>query len=103
MTNTIKYVMKQLVNLVCFTFFSVFSLLSVDLLQHTLTPEHRAAAQEDAGIRCGVKHHLFPENFDRLTSVKADLSIPSLHETVNEEVRTWSNPNPDHAECSFYL
>ncbi|XP_037623458.1 ral GTPase-activating protein subunit beta-like isoform X3 [Sebastes umbrosus] len=55
--------------------------------QQTLIPEQRGLAQEDAGIRCGVKHQLFPENMDRVASVKADLSIPTLHETVTEEVQ----------------
>ncbi|XP_070758296.1 ral GTPase-activating protein subunit beta-like [Enoplosus armatus] len=52
--------------------------------QQTLIPEHRGVAQVDAGIRCGVKHQLFPDNIDRVPSVKADLSIPALHETVTE-------------------
>lgn len=82
---------------------SVLSLLSVDLLQHTLIPDHSGIAQEDAGIRCGIKRQLFPENIDRVPSVKADLSIPALHNTVTEEVRIWSNPDPDPAECSLNL
>ncbi|XP_068578263.1 ral GTPase-activating protein subunit beta [Cebidichthys violaceus] len=55
--------------------------------QQTLIPEQHDVAQEDAGIRCSVKHQLFPENIDRVASVKADLSIPALHETVTEEVQ----------------
>ncbi|XP_056294569.1 ral GTPase-activating protein subunit beta isoform X3 [Pseudoliparis swirei] len=55
--------------------------------QPTLIPEQRVAAQEDAGIRCGVKHLLSPEHTDRVASVKADLSIPTLRETVTEEVQ----------------
>ncbi|XP_068450692.1 ral GTPase-activating protein subunit beta-like [Clinocottus analis] len=55
--------------------------------QQTLIPEQRGAAQEDAGIRCGFNHQLFPENIDRVASVKADLSIPTLRETVTEEVQ----------------
>nr|XP_040058547.1 ral GTPase-activating protein subunit beta isoform X2 [Gasterosteus aculeatus aculeatus] len=54
--------------------------------QQTLIPEQRSAAQEDAGIRCDVEHQLFPESVDRDASVKADLSIPTLHESLTEEV-----------------
>ncbi|XP_040058547.2 ral GTPase-activating protein subunit beta isoform X2 [Gasterosteus aculeatus] len=54
--------------------------------QQTLIPEQRSAAQEDAGIRCDVEHQLFPESVDRDALVKADLSIPTLHESLTEEV-----------------
>ncbi|XP_031705975.1 ral GTPase-activating protein subunit beta [Anarrhichthys ocellatus] len=53
--------------------------------QQTLIPEQHDVAQEGAGIRCGFQ--LFPENIDRVASVKVDLSIPALHETVTEEVQ----------------
>ncbi|XP_040015592.1 ral GTPase-activating protein subunit beta isoform X2 [Xiphias gladius] len=55
--------------------------------QQTLIPKHLGVAQEDSRIQCGVKHQLFPENIDRVPSVKADLSIPALNETVTEEVQ----------------
>ncbi|XP_070848760.1 ral GTPase-activating protein subunit beta [Chaetodon trifascialis] len=55
--------------------------------QQTMIPEHHSVAQEDAGIRCDVKHQLFPEYIDRIPSVKADLSIPALHATVAEEMQ----------------
>ncbi|XP_051249746.1 ral GTPase-activating protein subunit beta isoform X3 [Dicentrarchus labrax] len=55
--------------------------------QQTLIPEHRGKPQEDSGIQCGVKHQLFPEHMDRVPSVKADLSIPALHETFPKEVQ----------------
>ncbi|KAI3369588.1 hypothetical protein L3Q82_024498 [Scortum barcoo] len=55
--------------------------------QHTLIPDHTGGAQEDAGIQCGVKHQLFPENIDRVPSVKADLSIPDLNKSLTEEVQ----------------
>lgn len=77
---------------------SVLSLLPVDLLQKSLIPEHRGVAHEDVGIRRSVKNQLFPENTEGVALVKADLSIPALHKTVAEEVRTWSNPD---SECSF--
>ncbi|XP_040889331.1 ral GTPase-activating protein subunit beta isoform X3 [Toxotes jaculatrix] len=53
----------------------------------TLIPERRGVAQEDSGIRCGVKHKLFPENMDRVPSVKADLSIPALNRIVPDGVQ----------------
>uniref|UniRef100_A0AAQ4NUL8 Rap-GAP domain-containing protein n=1 Tax=Gasterosteus aculeatus aculeatus TaxID=481459 RepID=A0AAQ4NUL8_GASAC len=77
--------------------------------QQTLIPEQRSAAQEDAGIRCDVEHQLFPESVDRDASVKADLSIPTLHESLTEEVNARSNPKPGlvcsriNQDCSFYL
>lgn len=73
---------------------NVLSLLSLGQLQQTLIPEQRSAAQEDAGIRCDVEHQLFPESVDRDALVKADLSIPTLHESLTEEVNARSNPKP---------
>ncbi|KAM8756150.1 ral GTPase-activating protein subunit beta isoform 2-T2 [Acanthopagrus schlegelii] len=55
--------------------------------QHFLIPGCRAAAQEDAGIQCSIKNPQFPENIERVPSVKADRSIPALHETVTEEMQ----------------
>ncbi|XP_041805769.1 ral GTPase-activating protein subunit beta isoform X3 [Chelmon rostratus] len=55
--------------------------------QQTLIPEHSGIAQEDARMRCGVKHQLCPEDIDRIPSVKADLSVPALHRTVPEEMQ----------------
>ncbi|XP_060897632.1 ral GTPase-activating protein subunit beta isoform X3 [Labrus mixtus] len=55
--------------------------------QQTLFPEHGGAAQVDAGIQRGVKHQLLSESMDRVFTVKADLSIPDLHETVSKEVQ----------------
>ncbi|KAF3690357.1 Ral GTPase-activating protein subunit beta p170 [Channa argus] len=54
--------------------------------QKTPIPDHHGVVQEDSGIRCGIKHQLFPENTDRVLPVKADLSIPALNEEVSEEV-----------------
>ncbi|XP_029989996.1 ral GTPase-activating protein subunit beta-like isoform X2 [Sphaeramia orbicularis] len=51
-------------------------------------PEHHgAAAPEDAGIQCNIKHQEFPEYLDRVPPVKADLSLPGLRETANKEVQ----------------
>ncbi|XP_050930740.1 ral GTPase-activating protein subunit beta [Lates calcarifer] len=55
--------------------------------QQTLIPEHRRGALGDSGIQCDVKHRQFPENIDQVPSVKADLSIPGLNETITEEVQ----------------
>ncbi|KAM8917363.1 ral GTPase-activating protein subunit beta-like isoform 2-T2 [Spinachia spinachia] len=55
--------------------------------QQTLIPEQRRAGQEDAGIRCDVEYQLFPDSIDRDALVKADLSIPTLNESVTEEVQ----------------
>ncbi|XP_071349372.1 ral GTPase-activating protein subunit beta-like isoform X2 [Trachinotus anak] len=55
--------------------------------QETLIPEHSGVAQTDSGIKSGVKHQLFPENTDRLSSVKADLSVPALNKKVSEKVQ----------------
>ena len=77
-------------------------MFDLSCLQHFLIPGCRAAAQEDAGIQCSIKNHQFPENIERVPSVKADRSIPALHETVTEEVRTWSSPDPDPAERPCY-
>ncbi|XP_039654300.1 ral GTPase-activating protein subunit beta isoform X2 [Perca fluviatilis] len=55
--------------------------------QQTPIPEQRRVAQEDSGIRCGVKHQLFPANMDRVSLVKADLSIPLLDDIVTDKVQ----------------
>ncbi|XP_068172385.1 ral GTPase-activating protein subunit beta-like isoform X2 [Antennarius striatus] len=47
--------------------------------QQTLVPECSEGAQEDSGKRCGIRAQSFP--------VKADLSIPPLHEIVTETVQ----------------
>ncbi|XP_061584117.1 ral GTPase-activating protein subunit beta [Cololabis saira] len=52
--------------------------------QQTLVPVHRIVHQEDAERTSGVKYQLYP---DIGPSVKADLSIPVLQETVTEEVQ----------------
>ncbi|TDH13706.1 hypothetical protein EPR50_G00032890 [Perca flavescens] len=55
--------------------------------QQTPIPEQRGVAQEDSGIQCGVKHQLFPANMDRVSLVKADLSIPLLDDIVTDKVQ----------------
>lgn len=49
-------------------------------------PEPRPAPKNDVGLKYSVKHRPFPEEVDKIPFVKADLSIPDLHEIVNEEV-----------------
>ncbi|KAM3620922.1 uncharacterized protein V6R79_003686 [Siganus canaliculatus] len=55
--------------------------------QQAQIPDPRAVTQEDAGNRSSVKNQMFPENIDRIPSVKADLSIPALQDTVIEETQ----------------
>lgn len=52
----------------------------------TFVPEPRPAPKNDVGLKYSVKHRPFPEEVDKIPFVKADLSIPDLHEIVNEEV-----------------
>ncbi len=56
------------------------------LLQQVFVPESRPAPKNDVGIRFNVKHRPFPEEVDKIPFVKADLSIPDLHDIVNKEV-----------------
>ncbi|KAL3997027.1 hypothetical protein ACER0C_009683 [Sarotherodon galilaeus] len=56
--------------------------------QEPLIPEQHSMAQEDARIQTVIKQQLLSESFDTVPSVKADHSIPTLHETITEEVRT---------------
>lgn len=52
----------------------------------TFVPEPRPTPKNDVGLKYSVKHRPFPEEVDKIPFVKADLSIPDLHEIVNEEV-----------------
>uniref|UniRef100_A0A673GXL3 Ral GTPase-activating protein subunit beta-like n=1 Tax=Sinocyclocheilus rhinocerous TaxID=307959 RepID=A0A673GXL3_9TELE len=49
-------------------------------------PENRPAPKNDVGIRFNVKHRPFPEEVDKIPFVKADLSIPDLHDIVDKEL-----------------
>ncbi|KAJ7395869.1 hypothetical protein BTVI_150755 [Pitangus sulphuratus] len=53
---------------------------------NTFVPEPRPAPKNDVGLKYSVKHRPFPEEVDKIPFVKADLSIPDLHEIVNEEL-----------------
>nr|XP_024658602.1 ral GTPase-activating protein subunit beta isoform X3 [Maylandia zebra] len=53
--------------------------------QEPLIPEQHSMAQEDARIQTVIKQQLLSESFDTVPSVKADHSIPALHETITEE------------------
>nr|XP_024658603.1 ral GTPase-activating protein subunit beta isoform X4 [Maylandia zebra] len=55
--------------------------------QEPLIPEQHSMAQEDARIQTVIKQQLLSESFDTVPSVKADHSIPALHETITEEVQ----------------
>ncbi|XP_066186605.1 ral GTPase-activating protein subunit beta isoform X6 [Sylvia atricapilla] len=54
--------------------------------QKTFVPEPRPAPKNDVGLKYSVKHRPFPEEVDKIPFVKADLSIPDLHEIVNQEL-----------------
>ncbi|XP_041080436.1 ral GTPase-activating protein subunit beta-like isoform X7 [Polyodon spathula] len=54
--------------------------------QKMFVPESRPAPKNDVGIRFAVKHRPFPEEVDKIPFVKADLSIPDLHEIVTSEL-----------------
>uniref|UniRef100_A0A803T201 Ral GTPase-activating protein subunit beta n=1 Tax=Anolis carolinensis TaxID=28377 RepID=A0A803T201_ANOCA len=54
--------------------------------QKTFVPEPRPAPKNDVGLKYSVKHRPFPEEVDKIPFVKADLSIPDLHEIVTEEL-----------------
>uniref|UniRef100_A0AAY4EUX0 Ral GTPase-activating protein subunit beta n=1 Tax=Denticeps clupeoides TaxID=299321 RepID=A0AAY4EUX0_9TELE len=53
--------------------------------QKVFVPEDRPMARNDVGIRFNVKHRPFPEEVDKIPFVKADLSIPDLHDIVDKE------------------
>uniref|UniRef100_A0A4W5QQL4 Ral GTPase-activating protein subunit beta n=1 Tax=Hucho hucho TaxID=62062 RepID=A0A4W5QQL4_9TELE len=54
-------------------------------------PESRPTPKNDVGIRFNVKHRPFPEEVDKIPFVKADLSIPDLHDIVDEELEMQHN------------
>ncbi|KAI1890432.1 hypothetical protein AGOR_G00153650 [Albula goreensis] len=53
--------------------------------RQVFVPESRPTPKNDVGIRFNVKHRPFPEEVDKIPFVKADLSIPDLHDIVNKE------------------
>ncbi|KTF94455.1 hypothetical protein cypCar_00034799 [Cyprinus carpio] len=53
--------------------------------KQVFVPESRPAPKNDVGIRFNVKHRPFPEEVDKIPFVKADLSIPDLHDIVDKE------------------
>lgn len=63
-------------------------ILFVSFPQQIFVPESRPTPKNDVGIRYNVKHRPFPEEVDKIPFVKADLSIPDLHDIVDKEVRT---------------
>uniref|UniRef100_A0A3B4CJR6 Ral GTPase-activating protein subunit beta n=1 Tax=Pygocentrus nattereri TaxID=42514 RepID=A0A3B4CJR6_PYGNA len=54
--------------------------------QKVFVPEGRPTPKNDVGIRFNVKHRPFPEEVDKIPFVKADLSIPDLHDIVDKEL-----------------
>ncbi|XP_063071228.1 ral GTPase-activating protein subunit beta isoform X8 [Engraulis encrasicolus] len=54
--------------------------------KQAFVPEARPTPKNDVGIRFNVKHRPFPEEVDKIPFVKADLSIPDLHDIVDKEL-----------------
>ncbi|KAL0977874.1 hypothetical protein UPYG_G00162460 [Umbra pygmaea] len=54
--------------------------------KQVFVPESRPIPRNDVGIRFNVKHRPFPEEVDKIPFVKADLSIPDLHDIVDKEL-----------------
>ncbi|KAJ7999572.1 hypothetical protein DPEC_G00195810 [Dallia pectoralis] len=54
--------------------------------KQVFVPESRPPPENDAGIRFNVKHRPFPEEVDKIPFVKADLSIPDLHDIVDNKM-----------------
>uniref|UniRef100_A0A8C5Q9A0 Ral GTPase-activating protein subunit beta n=1 Tax=Leptobrachium leishanense TaxID=445787 RepID=A0A8C5Q9A0_9ANUR len=54
--------------------------------QRMFIPESRPEPKNNVGTKYNVKHRPFPEEVDKIPFVKADLSIPDLHEIVTEEL-----------------
>ncbi|XP_031423891.1 ral GTPase-activating protein subunit beta isoform X6 [Clupea harengus] len=54
--------------------------------QKVFVPEARPTPKNDVGTRFNVKHRPFPEEVDKIPFVKADLSIPDLHDIVDKEL-----------------
>ena len=66
--------------------YDALNVKTVPLFCQTFVPEPRPAPKNDVGLKYSVKHRPFPEEVDKIPFVKADLSIPDLHEIVNKEV-----------------
>ncbi|XP_039623311.1 ral GTPase-activating protein subunit beta isoform X3 [Polypterus senegalus] len=54
--------------------------------QKVFVPEGRPTPNNSVGTKFNVKHRPFPEEVDKIPFVKADLSIPDLHEIVSPEL-----------------
>ena len=67
------------------------ALTSLLVWQQVFVPEARPTPKNDVGTRFNVKHRPFPEEVDKIPFVKADLSIPDLHDIVDKEVRKHTN------------
>ncbi|XP_063064371.1 ral GTPase-activating protein subunit beta-like [Engraulis encrasicolus] len=68
--------------------------------QKVFSPEERPAARASVASRPGVRPRPFPEEVDKVPLVKADLSIPDIHDLLTAEdhliditaMRKYSNP-----------
>ncbi|XP_072100908.1 ral GTPase-activating protein subunit beta isoform X6 [Mobula birostris] len=54
--------------------------------QKAFVPEPHPTPKDNVGIKYNVKHRPFPEEVDKIPFVKADLSIPDLHEIVTDQM-----------------
>ncbi|XP_032898018.1 ral GTPase-activating protein subunit beta isoform X6 [Amblyraja radiata] len=54
--------------------------------QKAFVPEPHPPPKGNMGIKYNVKHRPFPEEVDKIPFVKADLSIPDLHEIVTDQM-----------------
>ncbi|XP_055507934.1 ral GTPase-activating protein subunit beta isoform X4 [Leucoraja erinacea] len=54
--------------------------------QKAFVPEPHPPPKGNMGIKFNVKHRPFPEEVDKIPFVKADLSIPDLHEIVTDQM-----------------
>ncbi|XP_062315849.1 ral GTPase-activating protein subunit beta isoform X3 [Osmerus eperlanus] len=57
--------------------------------KQVFVPEARPTPKDDVGVRFNVKHRPFPEEVDKIPFVKADLSIPDLHDIVDKEAEAF--------------
>ncbi|KAL8176754.1 UNVERIFIED_CONTAM: hypothetical protein K2H54_038283 [Gekko kuhli] len=84
----IKYSRLPSINKYSFRYFVLDNSVILAMLEQPLGNEQkpRPAPKNEVGLKYTVKHRPFPEEVDKIPFVKADLSIPDLHEIVTEEL-----------------
>ncbi|ELW69639.1 Ral GTPase-activating protein subunit beta [Tupaia chinensis] len=83
-TTLIKYSRLPTINKHSFRYFVLDNSVILAMLEQPLGNEQ--IPKNDVGFKYTVKHRPFPEEVDKIPFVKADLSIPDLHEIVTEEL-----------------